>query len=45
VATTPMVRQEGEVIRYNMAWTLAILAYLILIGLMYYFVFPGAMQV
>ncbi|MCE3553068.1 L-lactate permease [Pseudonocardia sp. RS11V-5] len=44
VATTKMVRKEGEVIRYNMAWTLVILVYLILIGLLYYFVLPGAMQ-
>jgi lactate permease len=44
VATTSMVRKEGEVIRYNMAWTLAILAYLILLGLLFFFVFPGAMQ-
>lgn len=42
---TSMVRKEGEVIRYNMAWTLVIFAHLILIGLMYSFVFPGAMQV
>jgi lactate permease len=44
VGTTSMVRKEGEVIRYNMAWTLIILAYLILIGLLYYFVFPSAMD-
>jgi lactate permease len=44
VATTSMVRKEGDVIRYNMAWTLVILAYLILIGLLFYYVFPGAMQ-
>jgi lactate permease len=44
VATTQMVRKEGEVIRYNMAWTLVILLYLIGIGLLYYFVLPGAMQ-
>jgi lactate permease len=44
VATTSLVRKEGEVIRYNMAWTLAILAYLILLGLLFYFVFPGAMR-
>jgi lactate permease len=44
VGTTSMVRKEGEVIRYNMAWTLIILAYLILLGLLYFFVFPGAMQ-
>ncbi len=44
VATTSMVRREGDVIRYNMAWTLAILAYLILIGLLFYFLLPGAMR-
>jgi len=44
VATTSMVRKEGDVIRYNMSWTLVILAYLILIGLLFYYVFPGAMQ-
>jgi lactate permease len=44
VATTSMVRNEGTVIRYNMAWTLVILAYLILIGLLYFFVLPQAMQ-
>jgi lactate permease len=45
VATTSMVRKEGDVIRYNMAWTLVILVYLILIGLLFYFVFPASMQV
>jgi lactate permease len=45
VATTSMVRKEGDVIRYNMAWTLIILVYLIAIGLLYYFLFPGAMDV
>jgi lactate permease len=44
VATTSMVRNEGTVIRYNMSWTLVILAYLILIGLLFYFVLPQAMQ-
>ncbi|HEY0804608.1 MAG TPA: L-lactate permease [Pseudonocardiaceae bacterium] len=41
VATTKFVRNEGQVIRYNMGWTLVILAYLILIGLLFYFVFPS----
>jgi lactate permease len=45
VATTSMVRKEGDVIRYNMGWTLVILVYLILIGLLYYFIFPDAMRV
>jgi lactate permease len=44
VATTSMVRKEGTVIRYDMAWTLVILAYLILVELLYYFVLPQAMQ-
>jgi lactate permease len=37
-------RSPGSVIRYNMAWTLVILVYLILIGLLFYYVFPGTMQ-
>jgi lactate permease len=44
VATTKFVRDEGQVIRYNMGWTLVILAYLILIGVLYYFVLPGTMR-
>ncbi len=44
VATTKFVRDEGQVIRYNLGWTLVILGYLILIGALYYFVFPGAMR-
>lgn len=45
VATTRFVRDEGQVIRYNLGWTLVILVYLILIGLLYYFVLPGSMRV
>jgi lactate permease len=45
VATTSMVRKEGDVIRYNMSWTLVVLAYLILIALLFYYVFPSAMEV
>ncbi len=44
VSTTRFVRNEGEVIRYNMGWTLVILAYLIVIGCLYYFLLPGAMR-
>lgn len=44
VATTKFVRDEGQVIRYNMGWTLVILAYLILIGLFYYLVLPDTMR-
>ena len=44
VSTTKYVRQEGVVIRYNMGWSLFILAYLILIALLYYFVLPDALR-
>jgi lactate permease len=44
VATTSMVRKEGDVIRYNMGWTLVILAYLVLIALLFYLVFPDSMR-
>jgi lactate permease len=44
VATSKFVRSEGQVIRHNLAWTLVLLAYLVGIGLLFYFVFPGAMQ-
>ena len=44
VSTTKFVRDEGQVIRHNMGWTLVLLAWLILVGLLYYFVFPGAMK-
>jgi lactate permease len=44
VATTRFVRDEGQVIRYNLGWTLVILAYLILIGLLYNFAIPGSMR-
>jgi lactate permease len=44
VSTSKFVRSEGAVIRHNMAWTLIVLAYLILIGLLFYFVFPKEMS-
>ncbi|HWC81403.1 MAG TPA: L-lactate permease [Pseudonocardiaceae bacterium] len=44
VATTQFVRNEGQVIRHNMGWTLVMLAYLILIGLFFYYVLPGAVS-
>lgn len=45
VATTGYVRNEGEVIRHNMGWTLVLVGVLICIGLFYYFVMPHAMMV
>jgi lactate permease len=44
VSTTKFVRSEGEVIRHNMGWTLVILAYLMLVGLLFYYLSPHAMQ-
>src|SRR5437588_948683 len=44
VSTSRFVRSEGDVIRHNMSWTLIILAYLILVGLFFYWVFPNVMQ-
>ncbi|HEY6349623.1 MAG TPA: L-lactate permease [Candidatus Angelobacter sp.] len=43
VSTSRFVRSEGAVIRHNMSWTLGVLAYLILIGLLFYFVLPNEM--
>lgn len=45
VSTSKFVRSEGAVIRHNMAWTLIVLAYLIVIGLLFYFFLPGEMTV
>ena len=44
VSTTGYTRREGEVIRHNMGWALVVLGYLIIVGLFYYFVAPGAMR-
>ncbi len=45
VSTTGFTRKEGDVIRYNMGWTLFGLAYLIVIGLLYYFLAPNVMKI
>jgi lactate permease len=44
VSTSQYVRREGQVIRYNLPWTLFMLGYLILIALFYRGVLPAAMQ-
>jgi len=44
VSTTKFVRSEGAVIRHNMGWTFIILAYLMLIGLLFYYLTPHVMQ-
>jgi len=43
VSTSKLVRSEGQVIRHNMGWTLVLLAYLILISVLFYFLFPNTM--
>jgi lactate permease len=45
VSTSRFVRDEGQIIRYNMGWTLILLVYLIVIGLLFYFWAPGVMTV
>jgi lactate permease len=45
VATTRFVRDEGQVIRYNLPWTLIILAYLVVLGVLFYLLMPGAVSV
>jgi lactate permease len=44
VSTSKFVRKEGDVIRHNMGWTFILLAYLIVIAVLCYFVRPGAME-
>jgi lactate permease len=45
VSTSKFVRSEGDVIRHNMGWTLATLAYLIVISLAFYFLLSGTMAI
>jgi lactate permease len=44
VSTSKFVRNEGQVIRHNMGWTLVLLAWLIIVGLLYYFLLPSVMR-
>jgi L-lactate permease len=37
VSTSKLVRSEGQVIRHNLGWTLAMLAYLVVISAVFYF--------
>jgi lactate permease len=43
VSTSRFVRNEGEVIRHNFGWTMAVLVYLVVIGVACYLFFPGIM--
>ena len=44
VSTSRFVRNEGEVIRHNLGWTLILLAYLIVIGIGFYWAGAGVMN-
>jgi lactate permease len=44
VSTSKFVRKEGDVIRHNMGWTFILLAYLILIAILWYFAKPALME-
>ncbi|HKD54490.1 MAG TPA: L-lactate permease [Steroidobacteraceae bacterium] len=44
VSTSKFVRREGDVIRHNMGWTFILLAYLILIAILWYFAHPSQMD-
>jgi len=44
VSTSKFVRNEGEVIRHNMGWTLILLAYLIVIGVGFYWLKPAVIS-
>jgi len=45
VSTSRFVRSEGDVIRHNMAWTLVLLAYLVVISVVFYYFLPNAMTI
>jgi len=45
VSTSKLVRSEGQVIRHNMGWTLVMLAYLILLAAVFYFLLPNVMAI
>jgi len=44
VSTSRFVRKEGDVIRHNMGWTFVLLAYLILIAIVFYVLQPSIMS-
>jgi lactate permease len=44
VSTTSQVRREGNIIRYNLAWTLALLGYVLLVAMVFYLFLPNVMR-
>ena len=45
VSTTKFVRNEGAVIRHNFSWSLALLIYLVVIGIVFYLCVPGLLDI
>lgn len=43
VSTSRFVRSEGDVIRHNMGWTLVLLAYLLVLSVLFYYFLPNLM--
>ncbi len=44
VSTSKYVRSEGDVIRHNMGWTIVLLAYLLVLSLVFYYFLPNLMK-
>jgi lactate permease len=44
VSTSRLVRNEGQVVRHNMGWSLLMLAYVILIIVLFYYIGPDLMK-
>jgi lactate permease len=44
VATTTQVRREGNIIRYNLAWTLAMLGYVLLVAVLFALFVPHVVR-
>ncbi len=43
VSTTTQVRREGNIIRYNLAWTFALLGYVLLVAVLFALFVPHVM--
>ena len=44
ISTSKLVRSESQVIRHDMAWTVAVLGYLVDIGFVHFRLFSQVMQ-
>lgn len=45
VSTTGQVRQEGNIIRFNLSWTFALLGYVLLVALLFSVFLPDVLRV